>query len=81
MYSRSLNAGRLIYIDEKRAIQRGEVSMTSETAAELHPSKPNYLTINTPQQNFLLEDPAGEASEWARDVNALVQRTCLGGAF
>jgi len=76
LFSSAMNAGRLIYIDEKKGTQRGEVCISQETRAEMHSSKADYFDVATPQQNFALEDISGGAQQWVDSINALVARTC-----
>eukprot|EP00658_Telonema_sp_P-2_P024557 TRINITY_DN19872_c0_g1_i3.p1 TRINITY_DN19872_c0_g1~~TRINITY_DN19872_c0_g1_i3.p1 ORF type:complete len:641 (-),score=142.59 TRINITY_DN19872_c0_g1_i3:209-2131(-) len=62
---------RLLYIDEKRMAQRGEVPWSEHTRAELKDD--HQFEIQTPRQVFKLEDRDGQAQLWVDQINSMVK--------
>lgn len=69
---------RLLYIDEKRMVQRGEVPWSAATKAEQLDAV--AFEIRTPKMLFRLEDPGGRAGQWVRDINRLAAQCPQRGA-
>lgn len=64
---------RLLYIDERRMVQRGEVPWSEHTRAELKEESESQFEIVTPRNVFKLEDPGKQAKVWVQEINRLVK--------
>jgi len=61
------NAPRLIYIDTKKMIQRGEIPWSNT----LRPEAKNNTSwfIHTPRRTYILEDISGNSQRWVEAIN------------
>jgi len=65
------NKPRIIYIDTKKNVQKGEVPWSTDIRPEAR-SKVNWF-IHTPKRTYILEDMASDAERWVNAINKLLQ--------
>ncbi|KAG9295590.1 hypothetical protein G9A89_000955 [Geosiphon pyriformis] len=60
---------RLIYVDQEKMSQKGEIYWSSRMVVELK-NKKNFF-IHTPRKTYYFEDPNATAQEWVKKINEL----------
>lgn len=61
---------RLIYVDQEKNSQKGEIYWSSRMVVELK-NKRNFF-IHTPRKTYYFEDPNNAAHEWVTKINELL---------
>jgi len=69
------NKPRIIYIDTKKGVQKGEVPWSPN----LRPEAKNNTAwfIHTPKRTYILEDIPGKAQRWVDKINGLLTNTSV----
>jgi len=67
------NKTRIIYIDTKKMVQKGEIPWS----ANLRPEAKNNISwfIHTPKRTYILEDIPGNAHRWVEAINKQLEMT------
>ncbi|CAG8661452.1 9190_t:CDS:10, partial [Acaulospora morrowiae] len=61
---------RLIYVDQEKMTQKGEIYWSSRMVVELKNKKTFF--IHTPRKTYYFDDPNATASEWVNKINELL---------
>jgi len=67
------NKPRVLYIDTKKMVQKGEIPWSQN----LRPEAKNNTAwfIHTPKRTYILEDIPGKAQRWVDAINKLLETT------